>query len=457
MPLHSIMVVDDNVDMLTVYGRVLTAEGFEVFTAATGSECLKQIETVCPDIFLLDVMLPDWNGIDLVREIKGRTECANSFIVLLSGLMTDSDCKVRGLDAGALDYLARPIPNKELVAKVKSLVKVMEFQESLVNISKKFEALSITDGLTGIANRRCFDEVIAQEHSRHARSEGKLSLIMLDIDLFKSFNDHYGHVCGDDCLRRIAKVIDESTARPGDLVARYGGEEFACILPETDQRGALLIAEKIRQAILDLAIPHAWSNIAECVSASLGVVTSHCGSDSSVTEIVHRADELLYKAKSLGRNRVECNELMHTPEQIHTHLVQLVWKDSFSSRNDLIDSQHQLLFHDTNELLEAIILARPKDELNSIVNRLLSDAAQHFNDEECVLGEIGFPGSAKHAAEHARLLVDGRKLARKFTADALNVGDIFQFMVHELVMQHMLGADRDFFPYTCTAPQRGDT
>ncbi|MBV5339283.1 MAG: response regulator [Deltaproteobacteria bacterium] len=139
MALHSIMIVDDNEDMLTIYTRVLIKEGFEVFTATTGAGCLAQITSIRPEIFLLDVILPDWNGIDLVQEIKSRTEFANSMFVLLSGLMTDSASKIKGLDAGAVDYLARPIPNKELVAKVKSLVKVMDFQESLVVLSKELD------------------------------------------------------------------------------------------------------------------------------------------------------------------------------------------------------------------------------------------------------------------------------------------------------------------------------
>jgi signal transduction histidine kinase len=133
------MIVDDNSDMLHIYSRVLAQEGYEVFTAGTGNDCLKQIETVFPDIFLMDVVLPDWNGIDLVREIKGRPEFTNAIFVLLSGLMTDSDSKIKGLDAGALDYMARPVPNKELVAKVKSLIKVMDFQESLVALSVELE------------------------------------------------------------------------------------------------------------------------------------------------------------------------------------------------------------------------------------------------------------------------------------------------------------------------------
>jgi PAS domain S-box-containing protein len=133
------MVVDDNADMLHIYGRVLAQEGFEVFTAATGNDCLKQLADVSPEIFLIDVVLPDWNGIDLVREIKKRPEFANSMFVLLSGLMTDSDSKIKGLEAGALDYMARPVPNRELVAKVNSLIKVMDFQESLVALGNELE------------------------------------------------------------------------------------------------------------------------------------------------------------------------------------------------------------------------------------------------------------------------------------------------------------------------------
>lgn len=136
---HTIMIVDDNTDMLAIYSRVLAQEGYAVSAAATGTDCLQQISTVCPDIFLMDVILPDWNGIDLVREIKRRPEFANSMFVLMSGFQSDSESKIQGLDAGAVDFIARPVPNKELVAKVKSLVKVMDFQDSLVTLSNELD------------------------------------------------------------------------------------------------------------------------------------------------------------------------------------------------------------------------------------------------------------------------------------------------------------------------------
>ena len=139
MAMHSIMIVDDNTDLLHIYANILRHEGYEVFTAETGDECLAQIATVVPDIFLMDVVLPDWNGIDLVREIKNRSEFDHCMIVLLSGLKIDSDTKVEGLAAGAVDYLVRPIPNKEIVAKVKALVKVMNMENSLLQLSLELE------------------------------------------------------------------------------------------------------------------------------------------------------------------------------------------------------------------------------------------------------------------------------------------------------------------------------
>jgi len=178
-------------------------------------------------------------------------------------------------------------------------------EEALEESNHKLEILSITDSLTGIANRRQFDAMLAQEYARHARHETILSLIMLDIDHFKNFNDCYGHVAGDECLRQVGRVMADNATRASDLPARYGGEEFVCILPETDSDGAILIAEKIRQSIQELAIPHERSSVAECVTASVGVASVICTVGGSPVDIVTKADELLYVAKSMGRNRVE--------------------------------------------------------------------------------------------------------------------------------------------------------
>ncbi|HHV97362.1 MAG TPA: GGDEF domain-containing protein [Clostridiaceae bacterium] len=165
------------------------------------------------------------------------------------------------------------------------------------------------DSLTGIANRRCFDATLEHEYSRLIRSKSKLSVILLDVDYFKEYNDYYGHVMGDDCLRKIGKVLTSCINRSVDLAARYGGEEFACILPDTDINSAVKIAENIRQQIQDLKIEHKKSKVLEFVTASLGVVTAQYSSERSLEEIIAVADKLLYKAKVSGRNMIEYAEI----------------------------------------------------------------------------------------------------------------------------------------------------
>jgi len=322
-------------------------------------------------------------------------------------------------------------------------------EEALEESNRKLELLSVTDGLTGIANRRRFDEVLAQEHARLARTGVVLSLIMLDIDHFKAFNDCYGHVQGDDCLRQVGRVLAGCVIRPADLVARYGGEEFACILPETDLYGAVTIAEKIRRGLHACAIPHKGSNVAEYVTASLGVTAVQCGSNESVEDIIARADELLYKAKSSGRNRVEFIASDHAvapvPYDLRSNLVQLVWKNSFCCGNALIDSQHQSLFKVSNELFKAVLSSRPATEISAIIARLLEDVSRHFHDEQQLLEDIRFPDVIQHTAEHAKLMAKGLELSQQFKDSTLSVGEVFQFLVHDVVMVHLLGADREYF------------
>lgn len=321
-------------------------------------------------------------------------------------------------------------------------------EQALEESTRALEALSITDGLTGIANRRHFDEALSQEYARHARSGAELSLILLDIDHFKAFNDTYGHVAGDDCLRRIARIIADCASRPADLAARYGGEEFACILPETDGTGAVIIAEQIRRGIQAVAIPHKGSDAADCVTASLGVVTLQCDASGSAVGIISRADELLYFAKSRGRNRVECvHHEVGAPEKRHESFVRMVWKDSFCCGNQLIDSQHQALFHLSNELLEAVLSGRPSADISALISRLLGDVGQHFHDEEAILATVRFPGITHHVAEHAKLLARGVELSQQFSASTLPVGDLFQFLAYDVIMAHMLGADREYYPF----------
>lgn len=340
-------------------------------------------------------------------------------------------------------------------ATVRDITERKQVEKTLEDSNRKLETLSITDGLTGIANRRHFDTVLAREHARHARSGGELALILLDIDHFKSFNDTYGHIKGDECLRQIGRVLSECAVRPADLAARYGGEEFACILPETDLGGAITIAERIRYRIMTLAVPHRGSSSAECVTASLGVASVQCTADNTAEEILGQVDKLLYRAKSSGRNRVEFDATSDAKSlpggTIKGNFMQLAWKDSFRCGNHVIDSQHQGLFHIANELFEAVLSGRTATEVSDVITRLLDETGRHFHDEEMILKTVGFSGIDQHRAEHATLLAKGSELSQQFNAGGLTVGDVFQFLAHDVVMVHMLGADREYFPFVSDA------
>jgi diguanylate cyclase (GGDEF)-like protein/PAS domain S-box-containing protein len=244
----------------------------------------------------LSLIAPEWHA--------GLTRLAAS--------QADHSLELEGLRQNGSRY-PLPIKGKPFHLQGRE-VQMCEFQgitdrkrseRALEELNDKLEALSTTDPLTGIANRRRFDAALTQEYARHARSGACLSLIMLDVDKFKEFNDTYGHVSGDACLQRIAEVMTVCATRPADLVARYGGEEFTCLLPETDLAGALAIAEQMRLGIMELGIDHERSPVASVVTASMGVASARCAAGGSPLDLVIQVDALLYRAKAKGRNRVE--------------------------------------------------------------------------------------------------------------------------------------------------------
>ena len=191
-----------------------------------------------------------------------------------------------------------------MVARFRDITERKYAENTLKEANERLERLSASDGLTGVANRRCFDQTIQREWMRLQRTKDFLSLIMCDVDFFKLFNDTYGHQDGDDCLKSVAKTLQETTRRGGDCVARYGGEEFAVIMPETDEKSAVHVAEKIRQAVEKMAIAHSKSSIALCVTLSLGVTTVVPDDQGTPELLIKCVDKALYLAKSSGRNRV---------------------------------------------------------------------------------------------------------------------------------------------------------
>jgi diguanylate cyclase (GGDEF)-like protein len=290
-----ILVVDDEPGSIELLAGIFGDE-YEIMFATEGEKALELALTAEPDVILLDVMMPGIDGYEVCRRLKGDELTADIPIIFITAC-GDLEAESRGLESGAMDYIHKPFTASVVKVRTSNQIELKRGREELTR-------LSITDGLTQLANRRRFDEVMRREHARLARSGAQLSLLLLDLDHFKAYNDTYGHLNGDVCLRRVAAVIGGVIRRPADLAARYGGEEFVCILPETSFEGAVALAEMIREGVEGLAIPHGASGVADHVTVSLGVVTARCTAEMGVPAIITQADEQLYAAKAGGRNRV---------------------------------------------------------------------------------------------------------------------------------------------------------
>jgi diguanylate cyclase (GGDEF)-like protein/hemerythrin-like metal-binding protein len=321
--------------------------------------------------------------------------------------------------------------------------KLMEI--ALEESNKQLEAITNEDGLTKIANRRHFDKMLSYECSRHSRSGTTLSLAMLDIDFFKYYNDTYGHVKGDECLQRVAQAIAQSLNRPTDLAARYGGEEFVCLMPDTSLLGAVGVAENIRKAITNLAIPHTGSEVSGTVTVSIGTLSLTCTKETTPDSIIRKADELLYQAKREGRNRIKfesINEEYHldqTNDSIGT--LKILFSDTYTSGNSTIDAQHAQLISLANDLLQHIFTKNTSQEIQKLLNDIFIHVKKHFDDEEAILRTNNYPDIDSHAAEHARLLQQYIKFIQKDSPKDIQTMDILQYIIHDIIMEHMIKED----------------
>jgi diguanylate cyclase (GGDEF)-like protein len=295
-----LLVVDDDPVNIQVLYRAF-AEDHQVLMATTGQQALEMCLTKQPDLILLDVMMPDVDGYEVCRRLK-EDPATREIPVIFVTAHNDSAAEAQGLDLGAADFISKPIHPRIVRARVRTQLTVKAHVDLLRH-------LAFVDGLTGIHNRRRFDDQLATEWARAARAGTPLSVLLIDVDFFKKFNDHYGHQAGDDCLRRVATAMRGALKRPADLIARYGGEEFACILPDTDLNGALTLAEQLGQAVQAETIAHAASSAAPMVTVSLGAATKPPGRQGSAAELLRLADEQLYRAKEQGRNRA-CGALL---------------------------------------------------------------------------------------------------------------------------------------------------
>lgn len=305
-----ILVVEDSRSSLAILTKYIEQFGATAISAENGEMAIELFSRNRPDLVLLDIVLPDIDGFVVAQRIRAMEKPGDwAPIIFLSSLGDDANIE-KGIAAGGDDYLHKPVSEIVLGAKIRAMQRIVLMRASLVAITRKLDAanqelirISSSDGLTGVANRRYFDEALSIEWRRARRHSNSIALLMCDVDYFKLYNDTYGHQAGDECLRKIAAALSRHTERPSDTVARYGGEEFAVILPETSIGGALMVAEKIRHAIQELNITHASSPTGK-VALSIGIASAAPGFDNPPDDLIMAADKALYRAKREGRDRV---------------------------------------------------------------------------------------------------------------------------------------------------------
>lgn len=288
-----ILIVDDEKVNITVLVALLEDQ-YDMLVAKDGEQALKRANSdTPPDLILLDVIMPGMDGYTVCETLKADPKTANIPVIFITVKSTEEE-ETRGFGLGAVDYISKPFSPAITKARVATHIELKQQRDIL-------EQLNTTDGLTGIANRRRFDDYLDQCLKTAARTDSPMSLLLMDIDHFKPYNDNYGHQAGDDCLRQVAQALAASSTRTIDLIARYGGEEFAAILPGTDMDGALVVAENMRRNIEALALPHAHSGTAAHVTLSIGIATDSM--DGPPLDLVKLADEALYRSKESGRNK----------------------------------------------------------------------------------------------------------------------------------------------------------
>ncbi|MEI6856809.1 diguanylate cyclase [Psychrilyobacter sp.] len=311
----NILIVDDTKANLISLEAILEGENLNILTVSNGNDALKMLLKIKIDIILLDVQMPGMNGFEVAELMRSNHKTKDIPIIFITAINKEEEYIFKGYELGAVDYLYKPISNEILKSKVKVLVKLNEqtkiieektraLEEKIIQlelIEKKLNHLIRIDELTGVFNRRAFEEIFKLEWARTIRSKGSFSALMIDIDNFKNFNDTYGHLEGDECLKDVAQKINNTLRRITDQVARLGGEEFVVLLPETDLEGEKLIAEEIRKNIEDLQIVNEGVDTSKFITVSIGL-SSVIPTRFIEKKIIDHADKVLYIAKNKGKN-----------------------------------------------------------------------------------------------------------------------------------------------------------
>jgi len=292
MKTKTILIVDDTVENLDILGSLL--EKYDIIDAISGKDALEILEEETIDLILLDIMMPEMNGYEVCAKIQENPNTKNIPIIFITA-KTDEDSIEKAYDIGGIDYVSKPFKPKELLAKVNRELTLQELQ-------KELRIMATTDSLSGLYNRRYFTQSSEQIFHLSKREKQELSIIMIDIDKFKSINDNFGHKIGDDVIVYFANEL-KKIQRKSDLSCRYGGEEFVLLLPNTSLENATIVAEKLRSKI-ELSSLKISSDQEIQFTVSLGVATVDFINDATTEPSLKKADEAMYRAKNSGRNKV---------------------------------------------------------------------------------------------------------------------------------------------------------
>ena len=291
---NSVLIVDDENSNIMVLTDILSVE-YTVYAVKSGEKAIKAAEKYLPDVILLDILMPEMDGYAVISALKNSENTRSIPVIFITGLNSVDD-EEKGLTLGAADYIAKPFSPAVVKLRIMNQIKMLDQLHTI-------ERLSMIDQLTDLPNRRNFDIRLNQEWDRALREKKSVSILMMDIDRFKNYNDVHGHQQGDVALKAAANAFKQTLKRPGDFAARWGGEEFAVLLPNTDSHGARDVAEQIRRHVEDMEIPRK-DGLKTKVTISIGTKTEVPVRNSSYEGFISGADEALYRAKETGRNKV---------------------------------------------------------------------------------------------------------------------------------------------------------
>jgi len=326
----TILLVDNSLYGLNHLTATLNKKGYQTKKALDGNKAINIAQETQPDLILLDLDTPPVNGYQVCSSLKDSDRTSKIPIIFVSDSRDQTD-RVKAIEIGGVDYITKPFYLEEVIARIERQLKIQRLQQLLqqqnILLQKEIErrikveialrqanqelhCLATIDNLTGVANRRQFDYYLDREWRRLARQQEPLSLILLDIDYFKRYNDSKGHQAGDNCLKQVASAIANVVRRSTDLVARYGGEEFAVILPHTNLEGAVHLANQIQMSIQSLNLEHTSSDVSDIVTISQGITTTIPFAETNPESLIYDADIALYNAKSRGRNQFQVHNVI---------------------------------------------------------------------------------------------------------------------------------------------------